>query len=330
MTLATAAADGAVAPEAAPAVAGRSLWEITWGRIRRDRTAIACLWIVVGYYAVALLSRPFIGEGKFFDPVSFDGRSISDNAGAPIGPWGGISWDHPLGVEWGTGRDILGQLVNGLGISLFIATVSTVLVVIIGTVLGIVSGYSRGWVDGAVGWLMDIILTFPFILLVLALSGSMAQRVEEMTGLEGNSARVVTLILLFSIFGWVYLARIVRGQVLSLREQEFVQSAVAMGAGTRRILFREILPNLWPTIIVYTTITLPVYIATEAAFAYLGAGTLPPDVTFGAMLGNSVSYFQVVPSYLFIPGTLLVVLVVAFSLLGDAVRDALDPRSGRA
>ncbi|MEI6372374.1 MAG: ABC transporter permease [Actinomycetes bacterium] len=319
---------GDVAADIPEEVAGRSLWQITWNRIRHDRTAMVCLVVVLMYYAVALLAGPIMVR-LGIDPYSFDGAAVSDNAGAPYGAWGGISREHLLGVEWGTGRDILAQLLNGLRISLFIATVSTIAVVVLGIVFGIISGYSRGVVDTMIGWLIDIILAFPFILLVLALSGVMTQRLEAMGVPEGNPARITCLIVLFSVFGWTYLARLIRGQILSLREKEFIESAVSMGSGTTRILFKELLPNLWPTIIVYTTITLPVYISTEAAFAYLGVGTLPPDVTFGAMLGNSVGYFRAVPSYLFIPGTLLVVLVVAFSLLGDAVRDALDPRAGR-
>jgi peptide/nickel transport system permease protein len=115
--------------------------------------------------------------------------------------------------------------------------------------------------------------------------------------------------------------------VISLREREFVEAAVAMGAGRRRILFTEILPNLWAPILVYATLLLPTYIGTEAALSFLGVGVLPPEMTFGAMLANSVAYFNVVPSYLFIPGTVLVILVVTFNLFGDALRDALDPKT---
>jgi peptide/nickel transport system permease protein len=139
----------------------------------------------------------------------------------------------------------------------------------------------------------------------------------------------VYLIVVISVFGWPYLARIVRGQVISLREREFVEAAVAMGSSRRRILFTEILPNLWAPIIVYTTLLLPAYVGLEAALSFLGVGVIPPDTTFGAMLANSVTYFRNVPTYLFIPGTILAVLVVSFNLLGDALRDALDPRITR-
>jgi peptide/nickel transport system permease protein len=158
----------------------------------------------------------------------------------------------------------------------------------------------------------------------------LTQRLEATFHLGSNTARVVYIILVLSFFGWPYLARIVRGQVLSLREREFVESAISMGAGTPRILFREILPNLWAPVLVYFTILLPVYIAAEATLSFLGVGLLPPTPSWGAMLADSVTYFRVAPAYLFIPGTALFIVVLAFNLLGDAVRDALDPRAGRA
>jgi peptide/nickel transport system permease protein len=200
-------------------------------------------------------------------------------------------------------------------------------VVVIGTVVGIVAGYAGGWVDNIIGRFMDLVLAFPFLLIILALSGVMTQRLEQIGVPQGNPSRILYLILVISIFGWPYLARIVRGQVLSLREREFVEAAVAMGSGTRRILFTEILPNLWAPILVYATLTLPAYIGLEAALSFLGVGVLPPDTTFGAMLANSVNYMNVVPTYLFIPGTMLVILVVSFNLFGDAIRDALDPKA---
>ena len=205
------------------------------------------------------------------------------------------------------------------------ATTATILTVTFGVFIGIVAGYLGGWTDQLIGRLMDLVLAFPFLLIILALSGVLTQRLTQLGVPEGNPSRIVYLILVLSVFGWPYLARIVRGQVLSLREREFVEASVAMGANKRRILFTEILPNLWAPILVYATLTLPAYIGLEAALSFLGVGVLPPETTFGAMLANSVSYFNVVPTYLFIPGTVLVILVVSFNLLGDALRDALDP-----
>jgi peptide/nickel transport system permease protein len=193
-------------------------------------------------------------------------------------------------------------------------------------VVGIIAGYVGGWVDLIIGRLMDLVLAFPFLLIILALSNVLTDRITDLGVPPGNPSRVVYLIAVISVFGWPYLARIVRGQVISLREREFVEAAIAMGSSRRRILFTEILPNLWAPILVYTTLLLPAYVGLEAALSFLGVGVIPPDTTFGAMLANSVNYFRVVPTYLFIPGTILAVLVVSFNLLGDALRDALDPR----
>jgi peptide/nickel transport system permease protein len=282
-----------------------------------------CLGVLVFYYLTAIIG-PFLipDPGQRFDP-----GAISDLGGRPKLDWGGISATHWLGVEWGTGRDIFGQLIYGLRISLIIASSATLLTVIFGTVIGIVAGYTGGWTDNLIGRFMDLVLAFPFLLIVLALSGALTQRLTDLGLPEGNPSRITYLILVMSVFGWPYLARIVRGQVLSLREREFVEAAVAMGSGKGRILFTEILPNLWAPILVYATLTLPAYIGFEAALSFLGVGVIPPDTTFGAMLARSVAYFNVVPTYLFIPGTVLVILVVAFNIFGDALRDALDPKS---
>jgi len=305
---------------------GRTLRQIIWARLSRDRLAMVCLVVLVVMYLTAIFG-PVLAGFVGINPYKFDQAAISDLGGQPIGSWGGISSKHLLGVEWGTGRDILGQLIYGLRISLVIATSATAITVAIGTVVGIVAGYTGGWTDSLIGRFMDLVLAFPTLLIILALSGVLTQRLTELGVPDGNPSRITYLIIVLSVFGWPYLARIVRGQVLSLREREFVEAAVAMGSSKRRILFTEILPNLWAPILVYATLTLPAYIGLEAALSFLGVGVLPPETTFGAMLANSVSYFNVVPSYLFIPGTVLVILVVSFNLLGDALRDALDPKA---
>lgn len=304
---------------------GRSLRQIVWARLRRDKVAMVCLGILLIMYAIAIVV-PLIADKIGIDPYKLNKDLISSAGGKPKGEFGGISPTHIFGVEWGTGRDILSQILFGLRISLVIATSATLFTVIIGTTIGIIAGYVGGLVDTLIGRLMDLILAFPFLLIILAMSGVLTQRLTDLGVPEGNASRILYLILVMSFFGWPYLARIVRGQVLSLREREFVEAAVAMGAGRPRILFSEILPNLWAPILVYATLTLPAYIGLEAALSFLGVGVLPPDVTFGAMLANSVAYVNVVPTLLFIPGTILVILVVSFNLFGDAVRDALDPK----
>ncbi|MDQ1626498.1 MAG: peptide/nickel transport system permease protein [Actinomycetota bacterium] len=310
-------------------IAGRSLTQIAWRRLRRDKVAMTSLLVVLVIVSIAALA-PVITRLVGVDPSSFNDKAVSDAGGLPLGRLGGVSLAHPLGVEPGTGRDLFARLLYGSRISLLIALSATLITVTLGVSVGIVAGYSRGWLDSALGRLMDVILAFPLILILLALSNVLTQRLETTFHLGELVARVLYLILVLSLFGWPYLARIVRGQVLSLREREFVESAVSMGAGTPRILFREILPNLWAPILVYATLLLPTYIAAEAALSYLGVGLVPPTPSWGAMLADSVRYFAVDPAFLFIPGTYLFVVVLAFNLLGDAVRDALDPRAGRA
>ncbi len=310
-------------------IAGRSLSQIAWGRLRRDKVAMVSMAVLVIVILMAAFA-PLVTKLVGVDPLSFNQKLVSQTGGLPLGKWGGISLDHPLGVEPLTGRDIFARLLYGARISLLIALSSTLLTMVIGVVMGIIAGYSKGWLDGALGRLMDLILAFPLLLILLAMSPVLTQRLEATFNMPGNVARVSYIVLVLSIFGWPYLARIVRGQVLSLREREFVESAVSMGAGTPRILFKEILPNLWAPILVYASIIIPTYIAAEATLSFLGVGLLPPTPSWGAMLSDSVSFFYTVPSFLFIPGTALFIVVLAFNLLGDAIRDALDPRAGRA
>jgi ABC-type dipeptide/oligopeptide/nickel transport system permease subunit len=317
-----------VAPDAVAAPVGLSLRQLAWRRLKRDKAAMFAMWLLVAIFVTALLA-PLIANLVGVNPYDFDLGALDPAQGSlPRGAWGGVSADHPLGVEPLTGRDLLARLLYGARVSLFISGTSVLLIAIVGTVVGIVAGYKTGWIDTVIGRSTDLLLAFPFLLMLIALSPVLTQRLEAL-GLSSENARIAYLIIVFAFFGWPYLARLIRGQVLSLREREFVEAAVANGAPTRRILFKEILPNLWAPIIVYVTISLPTLIAAEAALAYLGVGVTEPTPSWGKMLADSVRFFAVVPTYLFIPGLALFVVVYAFNVFGDAVRDALDPRTGR-
>jgi peptide/nickel transport system permease protein len=309
------------------AVEGRSLTQIAWGRLRRDKVAMISLTVIILIFLAALFA-PLITKVLGIDPYEPNTDLVSQDGGLPLGRWGGISRDHPLGVEPLIGRDILARLLYGARISLTIAASATFLVIVIGVVLGTVAGYSRGKIDTVLSRIMDLTLSFPFLLLIIAMAQPLQQRLETWIP-SANAARVVALVLLMSLFSWPYLARIVRGQVLSLREREFVEAAISTGASSRRILFKELIPNLWAPVLVYASLAFPGFISAEAALAYLGVGVLPPTPTWGAMLNDSVRFFTVLPTYLFIPGMALFITVLVFNLFGDAVRDALDPRAGR-
>ncbi|MDQ1308141.1 MAG: transporter permease [Actinomycetota bacterium] len=309
-------------------VTGMSLRALAWRRLRRDRGAMFAMYLLIFIFLTAIFT-PLIVSLLGLDPYAFDGTALDPSQGSlPAGPWGGASLDHPLGVEPLTVRDLLARLLYGARVSLFIALTSVVIIAVIGTTIGIVAGYKGGWLDTIIGRSTDLLLAFPFFLMLIALSPVLTQRLEA-AGLSPEAARIGYLILVFAFFGWPYLARLIRGQVLSLREREFVEAAVASGAPTRRILFKEMLPNLWAPIIVYVTISMPTLIAAEAVLSYLGVGIIEPTPSWGKMLADSVRYFAVVPTYLFIPGTALFIVVYAFNVFGDAVRDALDPRTGR-
>jgi ABC-type dipeptide/oligopeptide/nickel transport system permease subunit len=308
-------------------VAGRSLRSIVWGRLRRDKTAMISM---IGILIILLgaIFAPLITRLMGVDPYSFNGDLLSDAGSLPLGNWGGITWQHPLGVEPQTGRDIFARLLYGARLSLFIALTATVITMVLGTLAGIVAGYRGGWVDTLISRLSDLTLVFPSLVLLIAL-GPVAQQWATELGLEPNTGRVVFIILVLGVFSWAYLGRIVRGQVLSLREREFVEAAESLGARPFRVLFVEILPNLVAPIIVVVSILLPTFIVTEATLSFLGVGVLPPTPTWGNMLEDSVKFFTVVPTYLFIPGSALLVTVLLFNLLGDSIRDAIDPRAGR-
>jgi ABC-type dipeptide/oligopeptide/nickel transport system permease subunit len=308
-------------------VAGRSLRSIVWGRLRRDKTAMVSM---IGILIILLgaIFAPLITRLMGVDPYSFNGDLLSDAGSLPLGNWGGITWQHPLGVEPQTGRDIFARLLYGARLSLFIALTATLITMVLGTLAGIVAGYRGGWVDTVISRLSDLTLVFPSLVLLIAL-GPVAQQWATEIGLEPNTGRVVFIVLVLGVFSWAYLGRIVRGQVLSLREREFVDAAESLGARPFRVLFVEILPNLVAPIIVVVSILLPTFIVTEATLSFLGVGVLPPTPTWGNMLEDSVKFFTVVPTYLFIPGSALLVTVLLFNLLGDSIRDAIDPRAGR-
>lgn len=308
-------------------IEGRSPAQLAVARFKRDKAALVGLAIVVFFLLVAIFA-PWVCKAIGIDPYELDRDALNDY-GLPAGRFGGISGEHWLGVEPGTGRDILARLIYGARLSMFIGIVSTLVTTFLGTVLGLVAGYARGRTDALIGRVMDVTLAFPSILLIIALTRPFTQRLEDLGLPEGNPSRITYVIIVLALFGWVYVARIVRGQTLSLREREFIEAARASGAGGAHIIFRQILPNLWAPIIVVVSLSLPGYVAVESTLSFLGVGIIAPTPSWGIMLADSVRYYRADPTYLFVPGTALIILVLAFNLLGDGLRDALDPKADR-
>ena len=308
-------------------IVSKSPRELAWARLSRDKFARVALGVIIFYLVVAAFA-PVICAVLGISPYTLDGDALNDY-GLPKGAFGGISTEHWLGVEPGTGRDIFARLIYGARASLLVGILATFLTTSIGLVIGVFAGYKRGWADSIIGRFMDLTLAFPSFLLIIALTRPFTQRLESLGVPEGNPARMTYIILVLATFGWVYVARVVRGQTLTLREREFVEAAKASGATTRHIIFKQLLPNLWAPVIVIVSLSLPGYVATESTLSFLGLGLMQPAASWGVMLGDSVRYYRADPTYLFIPGVALVVLVMAFNLVGDAIRDALDPKTDR-
>jgi ABC-type dipeptide/oligopeptide/nickel transport system permease subunit len=305
------------------AIQGRSLGQIAWMRLRRDKVAMAGGAVIIFLILVAIIG-PFLVQS----PTLYHHDLINPTFSRPNGPFGGISLSHPFGVEPVTGRDMLSRIVNGARVSLLIAFLATALAVSIGVVMGIISGYAGGWLDAVIARTMDVFLAFPLLVFAIALVGVIP---SSAFGLSGNSLRIGLLIFVIGFFAWPYMGRIIRGQVLSLREREFVDAARSLGARGPYVLFRELLPNLWGPILVYATLLIPTNILFEAALSYLGVGIIPPTPSWGGMISDAVTngFYAVDPMYMIIPGLAIFITVMAFNLFGDGLRDALDPRSAR-
>jgi peptide/nickel transport system permease protein len=310
---------------------GRSPWQISWLRFRRDHTGMVSAAVVLFFILVAALA-PVIAKLYGHDPYTTYGQNtpgLLDNYGFPAGSHGGISSSFWLGIEPGLGRDTFMQLVYGARTSLFIAGAAALITTAFGVFYGIVTAYLGGWVDSVGGRIMDVVYAFPGLLFIIAFS-PVVESVFVAPDKETPSwLRFSSIIFILSVLGWVYQARLIRGQVLSLREREFVDAARMSGASSWRIVRHELLPNLWSPILVTFSLTLPALITTEAALAFLGVGIIEPIPDWGRMINRGAQVYTDDLSYMVFPGMALFVLVLCFNLLGDSVRDALDPKSTR-
>jgi peptide/nickel transport system permease protein len=314
----------------AGAISGRSPWNIAWTRLKRDKAALAGGIVAMLMILLALFSK-VIEKIFSLDPNVFHnnqfqkgGALLDPDTTLPRGVFGGISSAHLLGVEPGTGRDILARIIEGSWVSLLVAFGATLLSVAIGTVMGVIAGYYGGAVDAVISRTMDIFLAFPLLLFAIAISASLQSKAFGITGLP---LHIGVLIFVIGFFSWPYMGRIIRGLTLSLREREFVYAARSIGARGPYILAKELLPNLAAPIIVYATLLIPTNILFEAALDFLGVGIAPPLASWGQELAQSVTYYQSDPEYMLVPGLTIFIAVLAFNMLGDGLRDALDPKS---
>jgi peptide/nickel transport system permease protein len=306
------------------AVIGRSPWEIFWQRFRRDRVALVGLGFIILLTLVAVLA-PVIAHYVAHRGPNELNTDLTDAIGLPkVGP----SKEYWLGVDT-VGRDVFVRTIYGARTSLTVAFIATAFSVGIGTVLGTLAGFFGGKVDTAVSRTIDVVLSLPVLLLAIGIAAACSITATGcLNGLiQPGVSLVVTIIALFS---WPYIARIVRGQVLTLREKEFVEAARAQGSSNGRIMFREILPNVVAPIIVYTTLIIPNNILFEASLSFLGVGIPSTTASWGRMIADASSGQLYTAAWwmLVAPGVALVFTTLAFNLVGDGLRDALDPRTG--
>jgi peptide/nickel transport system permease protein len=311
--------------------AGRSPGQLAWRRFRRDKAGVISGSVVLFFFLVGL-GAPVISWLYGKDPNTHYGADrpgLLSDTGIPLKPNGGIDGEFWFGLEPKLGRDVLMQLVYGIRTSLLIALVVVAIVTALGTVIGIAAGYLGGKADYFIGRLIDVLLAIPSTLFYLAFM-PVALALFIAPGKEAPVwLRSLSLVLVLSVFGWTRIARLLRGQVLSLREREFVEAARVSGASSRRIILKELLPNLLTPILVVATLDVPAMVTTEAALSYLGVGMVEPTPDWGRMIHDGGDYLMTDITYLTFPGIALIIFVVAFNLLGDSVRDALDPKSHR-
>jgi peptide/nickel transport system permease protein len=305
-------------------VVGRSPGQLFWRRFRRDRFAIAGLVFIAIMVFVATAGGPISAAMADHGPNEVFVHEATSEVGLPVGP----SSEFWFGADT-AGRDLFVRVIYGARTSLLVALLATGIALVVGVTMGLVAGFYGGKVDTFVSRLIDIVLSLPILLLALGLAAACSL---SKTGCLGGLIKpgILLVAYIIGLFTWPYLARIVRGQVLSLREKEFVEAARSQGAGNRRIIFREILPNVVAPIIVYTTLIIPNNILFEAALSFLGAGVEPSTPSWGRMLAEAGGgIFTVAWWMMLFPGLFLFMTTLAFNLVGDGLRDALDPRTAR-
>jgi ABC-type dipeptide/oligopeptide/nickel transport system permease subunit len=328
-------------------VRARGYWEQVWRRFRRDKVALGSGVFIILLVVVAIIGGPiaahYLGHGV---------NDFNQNAGqaginqVPVGPLSHVACSgfaippqecvvHPhshqlyiLGADGVLGYDEFLRLLYGARASLEVAILSTIGVMIIGVLLGTIAGYYRGWIDTVISRVIELTMVFPALLFIIALSATVGPRLNHITfGIFPEG--VITLVLVFSLLGWFYPARIMRAQVLSLREKEFVEAARMIGASDNRIMRSHIVPHLVAPIIVYATLTMAQYILLEASLSFLGLGINPTTPTWGNLLSTAPQYYLTQPWLMLWPGLAILLTTLAFNLLGDGMRDAFDPKSAR-
>src|SRR6476660_507036 len=323
-------------PTGVPAsqIQGRSPWYLAWLRLRRNKVALVCggVFVLIVLFCLAPplwaehVAHTVPNENHITEKVLIDGQpmNVVSPAGTPLGP--GLHGEYLLGADQ-NGRDVMVRLMYGGRTSIYIGLAAAVVTTVLSVIVGLLAGYYRGWIDSVLSRIMDVIWAFPVLLLGIALGTALAiggLKVGPLA-IAGDSIWIPILIIGFVYVP--YMARPIRGEILALREKEFIEAAVAQGKGPLRIMFTELLPNLWSTIIVFFTLNIANNMLLESALSYLGAGVQPPTSSWGTMVSDAQQLIYSDQLLTIWPGLMILLTVLALNVFGDGLRDALDPKS---
>jgi peptide/nickel transport system permease protein len=316
-------------------VEGRTPWQIFWGRFKKDRVALTGAGFIIVLVLIAVFA-PFIAHhinhhdpNQLLNTPDATGKIPVPNALSPIGLPTGPSGKLWFGADQ-SGRDMFTRTIYGARTSLVVAVLATGFSVVIGVALGVMAGFFGGWADTVIARTVDIVMSLPILLFAIGIAAACGTTVNGCSlGFIHLQPGLSLVVFIIALFNWTYIARIVRGQTFSIREREFIEASRATGSPGRRIMFREILPNLVAPILVYTTLIIPSNIIFEASLSFLGVGIPQTTPSWGRMLSDASEYFRVAWWMMVFPGVFLFLTTLSFNLLGDGLRDALDPRTGR-
>lgn len=310
---------------------GRSPGQLMWQRFKRDRTGVVSACVVIFFFVIAALA-PVISMLYGKDPYTLYGQEnpeLLDMFTMPAKPYGGMDGEFWFGIEPGLGRDVFTQLLYGIRTSLATALVATLLMTLLGVLIGLTGGYFGGRIDYWLGRVTDFFMALPsqlFFVAAMPVITTVFVAPDEETP---TYVRASAIIIVLSFLGWMSMARIVRAASMALRDREFIEAARISGASPGRIIRKELLPNVVTPTLVQATLMLPSTILSIAFLSYVGVGYVEPTPDWGRMFSIGAGIVEQDPYYMLFPGVAMVIFIVAFNLLGDSVRDAFDPKTGR-
>ena len=300
-------------------VRGTSLWRDAWRRLLKNKLAVFGLVVVIVVTIASIIGPTVIQHTFGFTPdyIPTHDQKLTKSMPPFKGPNNEFSWLHPMGTD-NAGRDQLARVLQGGQISIFVAMVSTLVSLLIGVSYGAIAGYLGGRIDNVMMRLVDVLYSLPYVIVVIVLLSMFRSQTPR--------GQLTLLFIALGSVSWLTMARIVRGQILSLKNQEFVLAARATGVSTSRIIFRHLVPNTLGPVIVYATLTIPQIMLTEAFLSFLGFGVQPPLASWGSLAADGVQNIAIFPWQLIFPGATMALTLFSLNFLGDGLRDALDPQ----